>query len=348
MTTILTPLTSMATARGGVRDWGGKQQRIGVASLAWHAKVMPVRISDTSGMASVSTIASGLTWAADHGAKVANVSYAISGYSTTQSAAQYLKRKGGVTVVSAGNTGAVDSSAASDTMISVSATDSNDVITSWSTFGPFVDVSAPGAGIWTSTKGGRYSAVSGTSFSSPATAGTVALMLSANALLAPVDIEKLLKSTAVDLGTAGWDQYYGAGRVNTGAAVLAASTAIAGDSIAPSVAISSPTGGTTVSGLVPVDVSATDNVGVTHVDLLANGNLVASDTSAPFAFSWDTSKVPDGSAQLVAYAYDTAGNQTASSTVSVTVKNTVDTTPPAVTITNPANGSKLTRNSQCD
>ena len=100
----------------------------GVTSMAWQARVMPVRISDLSGMGSISTIANGLTYAADHGAKVANVSYGISGYSTTQNAAQYLKNKGGVTVVSAGNTGAVDSSAASDTMISVSATDSNDAL----------------------------------------------------------------------------------------------------------------------------------------------------------------------------------------------------------------------------
>lgn len=314
---------------------------VGVSSFAWQAKIMPVRISGLDGTASISTIANGLVWAADHGARVANISYAVSGYATVQNSAQYMKNKGGVTVVSAGNSGALDSSAASDTMISVAATDSNDARASWSTYGPFVDVSAPGVGIWTTTRGGGYSAVSGTSFSSPATAGTVTLMMAANPKLSPVDLTNLLKSTSVDLGTAGWDQYYGYGRVNTFAAVQAAVLAVTGDSIAPTVSIGSPGNNTTVSGWVSVDAAASDNVGVTRVDLLANGNLVASDNVAPFSFSWDSTKSRDGAAQLVAYAYDATGNYSASSAIVVNVKNTVDTVSPAVVISNPVNGSKV-------
>ena len=307
---------------------------------------MPVRISGLDGMASISTIANGLVWAADHGARVANISYAVSGYSTVQSSAQYMKNKGGVTVVSSGNSGSLDSSVANDTMISASATDSNDVVTSWSTYGPFIDVSAPGAGIWTTTRGGGYSAVSGTSFSSPATAGTVTMMMAANPKLGPVDVGNLLKSTAVDIGASGWDQYYGYGRVNTFAAVQAAALAMPGDSTAPVVSIVSPVNNATASGWVSVDASASDNVGVTHVDLLANNTLVASDNSSPFLFSWDSTKTPDGIVKLVAYAYDAAGNYSASSTVVLNVKNTyvqntVDTTPPTVIISNPVSGSKV-------
>lgn len=316
---------------------------IGVSSFAWQAKIMPVRISGLDGMASISTIANGLVWAADHGARVANISYAVSGYSTVQTSAQYMKNKGGVTVVSAGNSGALDNSPASETMISVSATDSNDARTSWSTYGPFVDFSAPGVGIWTTTRGGGYSAVSGTSFSSPATAGTVTLMMAANPQLSPVDVANLLKSTAVDLGVVGWDQYYGYGRVNTFAAVQASALSVPGDSTAPVVSIGSPGNNSTVSGWVSVDASASDNVGVTHVDLLVNGNLAASDSATPFLFSWDSTKTPDGVAQLVAYAYDAAGNYSASSAVALNVKNAVDTTPPTVTISNPVNGGKIRR-----
>lgn len=319
---------------------------IGVSSFAWQAKIMPVRISGLDGMASISTIANGLVWAADHSARVANISYAVSGYSTVQNSAQYMKNKGGITVVSSGNSGSLDSSVANDTMISVSATDSNDVVTSWSTYGPFVDVSAPGAGIWTTTRGGGYSAVSGTSFSSPATAGTVTMMMAANPKLGPVDVGNLLKSTAVDIGASGWDQYYGYGRVNTFAAVQAAALAVPGDSTAPVVSIVSPVNNATVSGWVSVDASASDNVGVAHVDLLANNTMVASDNSSPFLFSWDSTKTPDGVVKLVAYAYDVAGNYSASSTVVLNVKNTnvqntVDTTPPTVIISNPVNGSKV-------
>ena len=318
---------------------------IGVTSIAWNAKLMPIRISAPDGMASSSTIASGLNWAANNGARVANISYAVHGSSTVQSAAQYMKNKGGLVVNSAGNSGTLDSTPASDTMISVSATGSSDTRASWSTWGPYVDVAAPGVGIWSTNNGGGYSSVSGTSFSSPLTAGVIALMISANPSLAPSQVERFLKSTAADLGTAGYDQYYGYGRVNAASAVQAAAQAQVSDTQPPTVAIASPTGGT-VSAIVPVNVAASDNIGVTRVDLLVNGAPLATDTTSPYGFSWDSTKVADGSATLVARAYDAAGNSRNSTAVSVTVANTViatvaDTTLPTVTISNPANGSKV-------
>jgi thermitase len=70
-----------------------------------------------------------------------------------------------------------------------------------------------------------------------------------------------------------------------------------------------------------VDVSATDNVGVVRVELYAGSTLVAADTLAPFAFSWDTRKYVNGSITLQARAYDAAGNSRASSQVTVRVAN---------------------------
>jgi thermitase len=62
------------------------------------------------GYAYISTIAQGINWAADKGAKVANVSYnGVSGSSTVQSAANYMRSKGGVVVVAAGNSGGLES-----------------------------------------------------------------------------------------------------------------------------------------------------------------------------------------------------------------------------------------------
>ena len=296
---------------------------VGVTGVAWNAKLMPLRISDTSGYAYYSTIANGIYWAADHGAKVVNISYAVQGSATIQTAANYLKSKGGIVVNSAGNSGMIDNTAANSALISVSATGSTDTLTSWSSFGPYVDVAAPGSGIWTTTRGGGYAAVSGTSFSSPIAAGVVALMMSANSALSTTDLENILKTTAVDLGTAGFDQYYGTGRINAAAAVQKAvslKTAQTADVTAPQVAITSPGSGT-VSGVVPVNVSATDNVGVTKVNLYANGVLVASDLTPDYSFSWDTSKLSDGSASLVAKGYDTAGNIGSSTTLSVNVFN---------------------------
>jgi thermitase len=304
---------------------------------------MPVRVTNTSGYASLSAIASGLNYAADHGAKVANLSFAVQSYSTVITAAQYFKNKGGVVVNSAGNGGTLDSSAPSDALVSVSATDSTDTLAGWSSYGPYVDLSAPGVGIWTTTMGGGYGAVSGTSFSSPLTAGVAALMMGANAKLAPSQIVSILESTARDVGTSGYDQFYGYGRVNAGAAVLAAAQTSSIDTQPPAVTIASPAGGTTVSSIVSVDVVASDNVGVTRVDLLVNNTLLATDTMAPYAFSWDTTGLGGSNATLVARAYDAAGNSTDAPTVNVTVAAPAgsgpDSTAPTVAIASPTSGT---------
>jgi thermitase len=304
----------------------------GVTGVAWNAKIMPVRVSDTSGYAFFSTIAEGIYWAADNGAKVVNISYAVQNSISVQNAANYLRTKGGLVINSAGNTSALDATLANGSLISVSATTIDDVKASWSSFGNYVDVSAPGAGIWTTARGGGYAAVSGTSFASPVTAGVVALMMSANPALKPTELENILKTTAVDLGTAGNDQLFGAGRINAAAAVQKAkglSVIATADVTAPLVAITSP-GTTTVNGIVPVNVNATDNLGVVKVELYAKGVLVATDLTPPYSFSWDSTKVVDGSASLTAKAYDAAGNMATSSAISVTVSNAVEP-PPAPT-----------------
>jgi len=90
-------------------------------------------------------------------------------------------------------------------------------------------------------------------------------------------------------------------------------------------------------------VNAADNVGVSRVDLKVNGTVVASDAAGPYTFSWDSSGVANGMNNLVAIAYDAAGNVATSSTVQVNVANAVqppvaDTTAPVVAIANPASG----------
>src|SRR6185369_1486867 len=151
--------------------------------------------------------------------------------------------------------------------------------------------------------GGGYSTAWGTSFSSPIVAATVALMMSANPKLSSTQIESLLYSTATDLGAPGRDIYYGYGRVNAAAAVqaaLGATTTV--DTQPPTASISAPGSSVTVSGLVPVSVSANDNVGVTKVELRVNGWAVATDTMAPYGFSWDSTTVANGMATLSAVA----------------------------------------------
>ncbi|SDW37871.1 Serine protease, subtilisin family [Nitrosomonas eutropha] len=313
---------------------------IGSVGVAWNARIMPIRIANPNAYAYFSAMADGIRWAADHGARVANISYeGAAGSLTVQSAANYMRSKGGVVVVSAGNSGGYISYAPSDALIVASATGSSDTRTSWSSYGPAVDVAAPGASIYTTTRGGGYGSVSGTSFSSPIVAATAALMFSANPDLAPADVDQILRTTAVDLGDPGHDVYYGHGRVDAAGAVNMAYAQFNVDNIAPVISITSPTGGT-VSGDVLVDVNYSDNKGVVRVELYVNGRKAIEDTQPPFAFAWDTSTLADGSYTLVAYAFDAAGNQGTSAPVKVTVTNTAaDTTPPTISITSPTGGT---------
>jgi hypothetical protein len=99
------------------------------------------------------------------------------------------------------------------------------------------------------------------------------------------------------------------------------------DATPPTVSITAPTNGATVSNTVTVSANASDNVGVAGVQFFLDGaNLGAEDTAAPYSVSWNTTAATNGSHTLTACARDAAGNQTTSSPITVTVSNT--TTPP--------------------
>jgi len=136
--------------------------------------------------------------------------------------------------------------------------------------------------------------------------------------------------------------YDAAGNVGQSSAVSVNVNNVVADTTAPAVSITSPAGGTTISGTVAVASSASDNVAVTKVEFYVNGALQTSDTSAPYAFSWNTSSFANGTYSLSAKAYDAAGNVGQSSAVSVNVNNVVaDTTAPAVSITSPTVGTAI-------
>ena len=320
----------------------------GVSGVAGQARIMPVRIAyNNSGScyAYFSTMASGVTWAADHGARVVNISYGnVPTSSAVQSAANYLRGKGGLLFVSTGNNARDEGFTPTSTMIPVSATDSADNLASFSSYGAFTALSAPGAGIYTTVAGGGYGAVNGTSFASPVAAAVAALVMSANPSLTADQVQNILFTTAVDLGDPGRDIRFGYGRVNAAGAVAAAKAQPVADTTAPTVAIANPAGGSTVSGLVSVSVNAADNVGVTRVDLKVNGTVVASDSTGSTTFTWDSTGVANGTSNLVAIAYDAAGNVASSSAVAVNVANAVaapvaDTVAPVVAIANPTAGA---------
>jgi hypothetical protein len=122
------------------------------------------------------------------------------------------------------------------------------------------------------------------------------------------------------------------------------------DAIAPTVSITSPIDGATVSGMVTISVNVNDNVGVAGVSMVHSGTshsdipIGMEDTVSPYSFEWNTTLVTNGVHMLQAKARDAAGNIGTSTIISVTVNNTAsttDTTMPTVSITSPIDGATV-------
>jgi hypothetical protein len=308
---------------------------------------MPVRVSDSAGgVASWSDIAAGLHWAVDNGARVANISYQVVNSYAIREAAQRMRNAGGVVISAAGNGATEEWFSENPALVHVAATTADDGLAAYSSYGSYVDLSAPGDQIWTTMSGGGYAPGSGTSYASPVVAGVAGLVLSANPGLTSEEIEQVLEGSSDDLGAGGWDIFFGSGRVNAAGAVDLALASPDPDTMPPLVEILSPANDSTVAGTVPVEVHATDDGAVSEVVLHAGGALVGTDVTAPFQFSWDATQVADGEVALIATAYDAAGNEGRSDEVTVRVANTPeprDTTPPRVTIDTPSDGATVSK-----
>lgn len=312
----------------------------GISGVGYNCKIMPLRVTDTSGMASTSNLAAALQWAADRGARVANISFAASGSATVISAAQYFMSKGGVVVVSSGNNGTLQSTPDTPYLLTVGSTNSSDGLSGFSNTGNVVDCTAPGEGIFTTTREGGYASVSGTSFSAPITAGVAGLMFAINPNLSGAQCYELLRKSGDDLGSTGWDAQFGWGRVNASKAVQAALTTNGQDTIAPTVSFATPGNGATITGSTTVFINADDNIQVDQVKFYVGSQLVGTKLSAPYSWTWDSRSVADGNQTLKAVAFDLAGNS-AQSTIGAIVKNTIDNTAPTVAITSPGNSTRL-------
>jgi hypothetical protein len=323
---------------------------IGVAGIAWENPIIPLAVLDPSGWATYYDISQAITYAADNSVKVMNISLAgPSSSSTLQNAVNYAWNKGAIIFAAAANenTDTPYYPAACNHVVSVAATTSNDSRASFSNYGEWVDISAPGTSILTTTRGGGYGSWNGTSFASPISAGLGALVLSLNPALTNDQVIEIIENSADDLGAAGFDPYFGFGRINVFESLVAASgSSPEPDITPPSASITAPDDNADVSGDVSVDVSATDNVGVSVVELFINGIFYAEDTTAPYGFYWDTTIYDDGAYQLVALAHDNSGNNGQSNAVTVFVDNAIpeDTVPPSVAILSPQEGASVGKN----
>lgn len=317
---------------------------IGVAGVSWNSKILPVRISDPTGSATYSAMAQGIIYAADNGARVINISFGGASSSTTlQDAINYAWSKNAIIVAAAGNESAssVSYPAACDHVLGISAIQPGDTLASFSNFGSKVALSAPGVKIYTTKNGGSYTSMAGTSFSSPIVAGVAALILSKNQKLTNTDVVNILENNTNDLGSAGFDTSFGYGKVNAYKALSATplDSTTTTDKTPPTVSISNPVDGSSVTGTITVTAAASDNAGISKVELLVDNAIYSTTTSTPTSFILNTGNYTNGTHTLTARATDTSGNIGSSSNISINFSN--DKTLPSVSISSPLNGSTV-------
>ncbi len=207
----------------------GANNAAGVAGVGWSAKAMPVKVLAADGSGYDADIAEGIYWATDHGAKVINLSLGSPGDGAVlHDAVKYAVGKGVVVVAAAGNDGSdvLQFPAAYPEVIAVAATTAGGAKASFSSFGDWVDVAAPGwdilsTGVRAMTPTGSvpYWYCSGTSCSAPIVAGIAALVKNKWPTFTPAQVQTRLKALARDAGPRGADPYFGAGIVDAYAAL---------------------------------------------------------------------------------------------------------------------------------
>jgi len=324
--------TKVAGAAAAITNNGN-----GVAGVAWNNPIIPIKITDPNCFGYYSSMIQGIIYAADNGAKVANISFRVFNGDALTSAAQYMHSSGGWVVVAGGNTGIFENYSDNPYVISVAATSSSDVVTSFSSYGPYIDFAAPGSGIYTTRVGDSFGSSSGTSFSAPITSGAIALVFASDPTLSPDDVYNKLKNSALDLGDSGRDDKYGWGRINVGDALVNTTPIL--DDVSPTITITNPTNNADVTGTFSVSVDASDDVEVNRVELYINGILSQEDTTVPYTFSVDDTILNSGANQIEARAFDSSDN-TASDQITVNILVT-DTTAPTITIINPTDGQTI-------
>ncbi len=190
----------------------------GVAGVGWNAIILPLKVMDSGGSGNSFVLARAIQYAADKRARVINMSLggAYSCPSHLQEAINYAYNRGVLLVAAAGNDGRNQSvfPANCTHVLGVAATTSSDGRASFSNYGNHVSVAAPGVYIRSTCKGGGYCYMQGTSMATPFVAGVAALVYGWRSTYTPDQVASAILDNAQDLGTTGWDQYYGCGRID--------------------------------------------------------------------------------------------------------------------------------------
>jgi subtilisin family serine protease len=220
----------------------------GIAGANWGVQIMPLKVMNSFGRGRGFNVARALVYAADHGARVINLSLGEEHLTQTeQLAIEYAFNKGALIVVAGGNEGRNTENTAPASLsqvLAVAALDPSDKRAAFSNWGKHIKLAAPGVDILSlrarrtdfvlmsgakDYKAGQsfvgpqsqYMRSSGTSFSAPFVSAVASLVWAKNPSLTNKQVERVLLESADDMEVPGWDQFTGAGRVNAVAALKA-------------------------------------------------------------------------------------------------------------------------------
>ena len=221
---------------------------LGIAGLAWDAKIMAVKVLDHRGRGMSSNLTCALYWVADKGAHVVNISIISFGPSLgMQSAINYAVEENILIFAAAGNLfedgNPLTYPAALKGVVAVAASDRDDGHAWFSSAGSFVDIAAPGVSIFSPFPPSHeeFRSVYGTSLASPHGAGLAALILSVAPSLQPQEVETIIRESAADLGETGRDDKFGHGRVDAQAAMKLTLSSLPEQIFVPAAQFPSPT-----------------------------------------------------------------------------------------------------------
>ncbi|HQY90362.1 S8 family peptidase [Caldilinea sp.] len=201
----------------------------GSAGICPQCTILPVKVLDSGNKGTWGTVAAGIYYAVDHGARVINLSLGATVSSRTlEDAIGYAEAHDVLVVASAGNAASATPyyPAALPYVIAVGATNDSDVHWPLSNTGDHIDLTAPGHRIYSTyynlEQNAGYTIMSGTSMASPFVTGLVGLLASFNPELTGTQIVDLMTGAADDLGETGKDAVYGYGRINIYRTLVAA------------------------------------------------------------------------------------------------------------------------------